>query len=390
MDLDFSAGQRDFREEVRTWLAGHKPAEPRPSDPVGIRAYDTGWQRTQYDGGWAGISWPTEYGGRGLSLLEQLIWYEEYGRAALPSIDSTFVGLNHAGPTLIQCATAEQKAAHLLPILRGDALWCQGFSEPGAGSDLASLRTRGVIDGDELVVSGQKIWTSSAFVADWQELLVRTDPSASRHQGITWVICDMHSPGIDVRPIQSMDRESEFCEVFYDDVRIPLGNVVGALNDGWQVAMSTLSFERGTAFTAGQVRLASTVEHLIDLAGQRPGPLRRGTALADESLAVRLATARAEVAALRAMTYAVISRSVRRGTPGPEGSIVKLYFSEIEQRVARLSVDVLGPDSLRFVSKWLPGGWTGDYLRSYASSIGGGTSEIQRNIIGERVLGLPR
>jgi alkylation response protein AidB-like acyl-CoA dehydrogenase len=390
MDLDFSPAQRDFREEVRTWLAEHQPAEPRPSGPAAIRAYDTGWQRTQYDGGWAGISWPREYGGRGLSLIEQLIWYEEYGRAALPSIDSTFVGLNHAGPTLIQCATPEQRAAHLPPILRGDDLWCQGFSEPEAGSDLASLRTRAVIDGDELVVSGQKIWTSSAFLADWQELLVRTDPSAPRHRGITWVICDMHSPGIDVRPIESMDRESEFCEVFYDDVRIPLANVVGELNDGWRVAMSTLSFERGTAFTAGQVRLASTVEHLIDLAGQRPGPRRRGTALADESLAVRLATVRAEVAALRAMTYAVISRNARQGTPGPEGSIVKLYFSEIEKRVARLSMDVLGPDSLRFVSKWLPGGWSGDYLRSYASSIGGGTSEIQRNIIGERVLGLPR
>jgi len=390
VDLDFSTEQRDFRDEVRTWLAEHKPAEPRPSDPDRLRAYDTAWQRTQYDGGWAGISWPREYGGRGLSLLEQLIWYEEYGRAALPSIDSTFVGLNHAGPTLIQCATPEQRAAHLPPILRGDALWCQGFSEPGAGSDLASLRTRAVIDGDDLVVSGQKIWTSSAFLADWQELLVRTDPSAPRHQGITWVICDMHSPGIDVRPIESMDRESEFCEVFYDDVRIPLSNVVGELNSGWRVAMSTLSFERGTAFTAGQVRLASTVEHLIELAGQRPGPLRRGTARADESLAVRLATARAEVAALRAMTYAAISRSARQGTPGPEGSIVKLYFSEVEKRVARLSMDVLGLDSLRFVSKWLPGGWTGDYLRSYASSIGGGTSEIQRNIIGERVLGLPR
>jgi alkylation response protein AidB-like acyl-CoA dehydrogenase len=390
VDLDFSAEQRDFREEVRTWLAEHKPTEPRPSDAAGIRAYDTQWQRTQYDGGWAGISWPKEYGGRGLSLLEQLIWYEEYGRAGLRSLDSTFVGLNHAGPTLIQCATPEQKAAHLLPILRGDVLWCQGFSEPEAGSDLASLRTRAVIDGEDLVVSGQKIWTSSAFVADWQELLVRTDPSAAKHHGITWAICDMRSPGIDVRPIRSMDGESEFCEVFYDEVRIPLGNVVGELNDGWRVAMSTLSFERGTAFTASQVRLASTVEHLIDLAAQRPGPLGRGTALTDESLAVRLATARAEVAALRAMTYAVISRGVRSDRPGPEGSIVKLYFSEVEKRVARLSMDVLGPDSLYFVSKWLSGGWTGDYLRSYASSIGGGTSEIQRNIIGERVLGLPR
>ena len=188
MDLDFSVAQRDFREEVRTWLAEHKPTEPRPSDPAGIRAYDTGWQRTQYDGGWAGISWPREYGGRGLSLLEQLIWYEEYGRAGLPSMDSTFVGLNHAGPTLIQCATPEQKAAHLPPILRGDSLWCQGFSEPEAGSDLASLRTRAVIDGDDLVVSGQKIWTSSAFVADWQELLVRTDPGARNHSGITCFI----------------------------------------------------------------------------------------------------------------------------------------------------------------------------------------------------------
>jgi alkylation response protein AidB-like acyl-CoA dehydrogenase len=390
VDLDFSAEQQDFRAEVRRWLAGHKPDRPRPSDAAGIRAYDTGWQRTQYEGGWAGISWPQEYGGRGLSLLEQLIWFEEWGRAGLPTMDSTFVGLNHAGPTLIQCATPDQKAAHLPPILRGDVLWCQGFSEPGAGSDLASLRTRGVIDGDHLVVSGQKIWTSSAFVADWQELLVRTDPEAPKHRGITWVICDMHSPGIDVRPIRSMDGESEFCEVFYDEVRIPLSNVVGEINDGWRVAMSTLSFERGTAFTAGQVRLASTVEHLIELAGGRTGPLGHGTALGDESLAVRLATVRSEVAALRAMTYAAISRGARSGTPGPEGSIVKLYFSEVEKRVARLSMDVLGPDSLRYVSKWLHGGWTGDYLRSYASSIGGGTSEIQRNIIGERVLGLPR
>jgi alkylation response protein AidB-like acyl-CoA dehydrogenase len=390
VDLDFTVEQRDFREEVRTWLAEHKPAGQRPDDAAGIRDYDSRWQRTQHEGGWAGIAWPREYGGRGLSLLEQLIWYEEYGRAGLPSMDSMFVGLNHAGPTLILRATDEQKAAHLPAILTGDALWCQGFSEPDAGSDLASLRTRAIIDGDHLVVSGQKIWTSSANVADWQELLVRTDPAAARHKGISWVICDMHSPGIDVRPIQSMDREREFCEVFYDDVHIPLSNVVGEVGDGWSVAMSTLSFERGTAFTAGQVRLASTVERLISLAAERPGPLGRGTALADEELATRLATARAEVAALRAMTYAAVSRGARQGTPGPEGSIVKLYFSELEKRVARLWMDLLGPDSLRFVSKWHPDGWTGDYLRSFAATIGGGTSEVQRNIIGERVLRLPR
>ncbi|GAB2982838.1 acyl-CoA dehydrogenase family protein [Amycolatopsis acidiphila] len=383
MDLDFSPAQKEFREEVRTWLAEHKPAEPRPHDAAGIREYDLGWQRTQYEGGWAGISWPAEYGGRGLSLLEQLVWYEEYGRAGLPSLDSTFVGLNHAGPTLIERANAEQKAAHLPPILRGDVVWCQGFSEPEAGSDLASLRTRGVVDGDELVVSGQKIWTSNANLADWQELLVRTDTTVPKHRGITWVVCDMRAPGIDVRPIETMDGEHEFCEVFYDEVRIPLSHVVGAVNEGWSVAMSTLSFERGTAFTAGQVRLASTVEQLIALAADR-------SALADDELSRRLAVLRAEVAALRAMTYSAISRSARRGTPGPEGSIVKLYFSELEKRVARLSMDLLGGDSLRFRSRWLPGGWTGDYLHSFASTIGGGTSEVQRNIIGERVLGLPR
>ena len=390
MDLDFSAAQQDFREEVRTWLAEHKPREPRPHDAAGIRAYDLDWQRTQYEGGWAGIAWPTEYGGRGLSLLEQLIWYEEYGRAGLPSLDSTFVGLNHAGPTLIERASEAQKSAHLPPILRGDVVWCQGFSEPEAGSDLASLRTRGVVDGDELVVSGQKIWTSSADVADWQELLVRTDTSVPKHRGITWIICDMRSPGVDVRPIETMDGEHEFCEVFYDEVRLPLSNVVGELNQGWSVAMSTLSFERGTAFTAGQVRLASTVEELIALAAERRGPLRRGSALDDEELARRLATLRAEVAALRALTYAAISRSAKEGTPGPEGSIVKLYFSELEKRVARLSMDLLGADSLRYGSRWLPGGWTGGYLHSFASTIGGGTSEVQRNIIGDRVLGLPR
>jgi len=390
MDLDFTVEQEDFREEVRTWLAGNKPAEPRPAGAERIRAFDLAWQRTQYEGGWAGIAWPVEYNGRGLSLLEQLIWYEEYARAGLPSMDSTFVGLNHAGPTLIERASPEQKSAHLPAILRGDVVWCQGFSEPGAGSDLASLRTRGVIDGDELVVSGQKIWTSYADLADWQELLVRTDPDVPRHQGITWIVCDMHSPGIDVRPIETMDGEHEFCEVFYDEVRVPLANVVGAPGEGWSVAMSTLSFERGTAFTAGQVRLATTIEELIATAAERPGPRGRGRAVDDEELALRLASARAEVAALRALTYSAVSRSARQGTPGPEGSIVKLYFSELEKRVARLAMDVLGAEAVRGRSQWLPGGWTGRYLHSFASTIGGGTSEIQRNIIGERLLGLPR
>ncbi len=392
MDLDFTAEQAEFREEVRTWLAEHAPAEPRPHTwNGGMRDYDLAWQRTQWEGGWAGIAWPQAYGGRGLATLQQLIWYEEYARAGLPAIDSTFVGLNHAGPTLIARASEEQKAFHLPRILRGEDIWCQGFSEPGAGSDLAALSTRAELDGDDFVVTGQKIWTSFAMLADYQELLVRTDRSGSKHHGITWLICDMRTPGIDVRPIETIEGGAEFCECFYDEVRIPRANVVGERDGGWKVAMSTLSFERGTAYTASQVRLSEVVESLVELARERTGPDGRRPAVADEEIAVRLATARAEVAALRAMTYAGICRNLRSDTPGPEGSMLKLYFAEISKRVAALAMDILGPDSLRASSRWdRPFGWTGNYLYSFSASIGGGTSEIQRNIIGDRVLGLPR
>ncbi|MCU1615638.1 MAG: putative acyl-CoA dehydrogenase [Frankiales bacterium] len=391
MDLDFSPEQVQFREEVRTWLTEHVPREQRPEEPAGMREFDLGWQRTQWEGGWAGIAWPEQYGGRGLTLVQQLIWYEEYARTGLPGIDANFVGLSHAGPTLMTRATEEQKAFHLPRILRGDVVWCQGFSEPGAGSDLAALSTRAVIDGDELVVTGQKIWTSFANIADHQELLVRTTRGDSKHHGITWVICDMNSPGIDVRPIETIEGGAEFCEVFYDEVRIPLENVVGGVDDGWRVAMSTLSFERGTAFTANQVRLADTVEKLIDTAREHPGPDGRRPAIEDDEIARRLATARAEVAALRAMTYAGVCRNLRTDTPGPEGSMLKLYYAEVAKEVGRLAMDVIGPDALRLVSRWAPGGgWTGNYFYSFSQSIGGGTSEIQRNIIGDRVLGLPR
>ncbi|WP_181784524.1 acyl-CoA dehydrogenase family protein [Pseudonocardia pini] len=390
MDLDFSPEQLLFRDEVRTWLAENAPREPRPHEAAPMREYDLAWQRTQWEGGWAGIAWPTEYGGRGLTTLQQLVWYEEYAKRGLPSIDACFVGLNHAGPTLITRASEEQKAHHLPRILRGEVVWCQGFSEPEAGSDLASLATRGVLDGDDIVVTGQKIWTSFANLADHQELLVRTDRSGGKHHGITWVIADMHSPGIDVRPIETIDGGAEFCEVFYDEVRIPRANVVGEMDKGWGVAMSTLSFERGTAYTASQVRLAALVENLIELARERTGPDGRRPAIADDEISRRLATARAEVASLRAMTYAGICRNLASDTPGPEGSIIKLYYADVAKQVARLAMDVLGPDGLEFVSRWVPGGWSGHYFYSYSASIGGGTSEIQRNIIGDRVLGLPR
>ena len=236
--------------------------------------------------------------------------------------------------------------------------------------------------GDELVVTGQKIWTSYAHLADWQELLVRTDPELPKHKGITWVICDMQSPGIDVRPIHTMDNGEDFCEVFYDEVRIPVANVVGGMNNGWSVAMSTLSFERGTAFTIDQVQLSSTVERLIDLARDR-------SLLGDDEIAHSLARARADVAALRALTYLGISRNLRSPEPGPEGSMLKLQWADLNKRIMRLAVEILGATSLAYNEEG-EDIWSELFLLSYGISIGGGTSEIQRNIIAERVLGLPR
>lgn len=386
MDLDFTPAEEEFRERARTWLREHLPTEERPPEGQAMRDFDLAWQRTLYDGGWAGINWPVEYGGRGLGDIEQMIWYTEFALADPPftlNNSCTFVGNNHGGPTLIVNGSDEQKAFHLPRILRGEVVWCQGFSEPGAGSDLGSLSCRAVIDGDELVVNGQKIWTSYAEVADYQELLVRTDPDAPKHRGISWVICDMRTPGIDIRPIRTMAHTTDFAEVFYDDVRIPLSNVVGQLNDGWRVAMSTLSFERGTAFMADQIELAKIVENLREEARERGR-------LSDDEIARRLATCRAEVAALRAMTLAGISRNRRTGVPGPEGSMIRLFHGELHQRVFRLALDVIGPDALVLTGVDGDRVWTGPYLQSFAYTIGGGTTDIQRNIVGERVLGLPR
>ena len=387
VDLDFTVDQREFREEVRTWLEEHKPTQPRPHGYGDIREYDLAWQRTQYEGGWAGISWPTEYGGRGLSLLEQLIWYEEYGRAGLPGMDATFVGLNHAGPTLIARASEAQKNEHLPRILRGEAIWCQGFSEPGAGSDLGSLRTRGVVDGDHLVVSGQKIWTSQAQFADWQELLVRTDPDAPKHRGITWVICDMRSPGITVRPIETLAGEQHFCEVFYDEVRIPLSNVVGGLNGGWRIAMSTLASERGSAAASRIANLCFLVEDLIAMARERKG-LKGRPLIEDEEIATRLAVHRAEAAALRSLSFAMISTGEEGRDPGAVAALLFLYFGELIQRVRETAMTLLGPMGLDMA------GHHGSTIRGFLADrmhmIAGGTAEVRRNIIAERVLGLPR
>ena len=387
MNLGYSEEERRFRTEARQWLRDNLPTDPRPLDGPESVAFDLAWQRQQYDGGWAGINWPKEYGGLGLSLSQQLIWHEEYARANAPQIGSLFPACNHAGPTLILRGSEAQKAFHLPRILRGESVWCQGFSEPNSGSDLASLRTKGVVDGDHLVVTGQKVWTSYAQHADYQELLVRTNPNAPKHRGITWVICDMKLPGITVRPILSMAGEYHCNEVFYDEVRIPLSNLVGEIDDGWQVAMCTLSLERGQSFIARQIALEHKVRKLIDLARATPSAHGTGMAIDDGDCAQRLATFQSEVSALKSMTYIAVSQAQHQEMPGAEGSMIALYYSELAQRVFRMSMEVMGPAGMEIRSH---DDWNWEFLNSFKFTITGGTAQIRRNIIGERVLGLPR
>ena len=365
-----------FRTEARAWLAANVPADKSPPDGPASRDYVLAWQQRLASGGWTGITWPEAYGGRGLSVTEQIVWCEEYALADGPTpLDASFVGMNHAGPTLIACGTEAQKAFHLPKILAGEVIWCQGFSEPGTGSDLASLRTKARIEGDELVIDGQKIWSSFADIADWQELLVRTGTGGKPHAGISWVICPMDAPGITVRPIATMAGPTKYCEVFYDNVRIPLDNIVGGLDNGWATAMSTLSFERGTAALALQLRLVLQVEELVAACPPDRPVLR-----------ARLAKLSAEAAAMRAMAYR-FAIAAASGVPGPEGSIIRLYFAELSQRVGAAAIDLYGLAASETIGDH---GWAHDYLDSFSETIAGGTAEIQRTIIGERVLGLPR
>jgi alkylation response protein AidB-like acyl-CoA dehydrogenase len=388
MEYRPSTEDRLFREEVREWLHANKPSERRPDSIEGQKAYDRAWQRAQFDGGWAGIAWPKEYGGRGLSPTQQLIWCEEYARAHCPLVnDSCWLGLNHAGPTLIVRGTEEQKAFHLPRILKGESTWCQGFSEPNAGSDLASLRTRGVVDGDHLVVNGQKTWTTLAHLTDYQELLVRTGAPDSRHRGLTWVICDMRTPGIEVRPITALDGQFHNCEVFYDNVRIPLSNVVGEIDGGWAVSMTTFEFERGPAAFGYFCELEAAFEDLVAHLRSNPGPFGDRPAIEDQAIAERLGALRAQVQSIRALMLMMVAAAERGVSLGAEGSIMHMPAGELEQAVLRFALEVLGPQSL---SRTASDEWIHHYFKAFSATIAGGTAEIHRNIIGERLLGLPR
>lgn len=392
MDLRHSPEDEKFRDELRAWLEREVPAHgesPSIHDWAARRTYDTGWQKKLFEAGYAGINWPREYGGGDLSLSQQLIYYEETARAQAPYVGVNFVGMLHGGPTLIAEGTDAQKTDHIPRILRGDEIWCQGFSEPAAGSDLAALRTTAVRDGDHYVVNGHKIWTSFAQVADYCELLVRTDPDSPKHGGISWLILPMDVPGIEIRPLPTLQGESDFSEVFLTDVRVPVENLVGEENDGWRVTNVTLRFERGTAFASEMINLQQFVASLVEVA-KLPAP--GGSAWEDAETRRALGHASAELDALWAMLKLSIAEAIETGVPGLGGSAVKLYYSELCQRICELGMEILGRASLsrsdvgdRPARKVL-----GKALQSLSLTIAAGTSQIQRNIIGERILGLPK
>ncbi len=393
MDLRPSPSERSFGAELRAWLEQEVPAwgpPPPPGDWPARRAYDTGWQRRLADAGYAGVHWPAAYGGRGASPREQLVYYEELTRARAPYIGANFIGMMHGGPTLIAEGTPEQKARHLPRILRGEEVWCQGFSEPGAGSDLAAVRTRAERCGDHYLVNGHKIWTTRAQIADYCELLCRTDPGAPKHEGISWLVLPMRSPGVSVRPLPTLEGEGEFSEVFLEDVRVPLDHRVGAENEGWRVANVTLRFERGTAFSAHIAGLRRVVADLRAQAAR--APRRGGSAWEDVGLRRELGGVAAEVEGLWALVVLCVCESERTGLPSLTGSAIKLRFSDLYERIGQLALRLLGRAGLsRSDLAGLPvGELAHHYLWSMSFSIAAGTTQIQRNILSERVLGLPK
>ena len=390
MDLNLSANEQQFRDEFRAWLAANLPAEwtrggIASEDREDYLKYLRDWQRNLYDGGWAGISWPREYGGRGTTLMEQAIFQEELARANAPQLIGT-IGLSLVGPTIIALGTEAQKSRYLPAILSGEEIWCQGFSEPNAGSDLAALGTKAILDGDAFVINGQKIWTSFAQFADWCLLLVRTDNEAPKHKSITCLLANMRTEGISVRPLRQMSGDSGFNEVFFSNVRVPIAQVLGEVNKGWTTAITALMNERANLGTGIQVVFKRNLEALI----ARSHTIERDGRRASEDPIVRqkLAQAYLELEILRLNTNRALTSLSKTGIPGAEGSIQKLYWSEMNQRTQQVAQEILGPYGQ--LSDFDNGMWSYSYLRSRGNTIEAGTSEIQRNIIAERVLGLPK
>ena len=362
MDLRDSPDEAAFREQVRAWLQDNLPAGDSRE-----------WSRKMYDAGYAGLTWPEEYGGRGAPYSHQAIVLEEFARAEAPQ-HMGVIGLGMAGPTIMAHGTEEQKRRYLPKILSAEEIWCQGFSEPGAGSDLSAVRTSIIEQNGSFVVNGQKVWSSFAHIADYCILIGRSDPESERHAGLTYVIADMKAPGVEVRPLRQITGESEFNEIFFSDAEVPKENLLGEMGGGWQVAMTTLLHERGTLGFALGGALEAQVQKLVALTKERDAD--------DPIIRDRVAQEWIELQALKLTNYRSLTTLMQTGIPGPEGSVSKLHWSEQNQRLTKLAMEILeGEDD---------GYWRHQQLRSRGNTIEAGTSEILRNIIAERVLGLPR
>ena len=392
MDFNYTAEDEAFRKEVRSWLEANKQFAPPPSnimaeENAGDWEARVRWHKKLNEGGWVAVNWPKEYGGRGATVMQRLIYREELSRLGLnePMIG---MGISLLGPTLMHWGTEEQKRNHIPKILKGEEIWCQGYSEPGSGSDLASVQTRAVDDGDTFVVNGQKVWTSMAQHADMIFALVRTDTEAPKHKGISYLLIDMHSPGVTVRPLVQITGGKGFNEVFFEDVRVPKKNIVGERNNGWQVAMTTLMFERGGGGGEG---VMGEVYELAKLAKRLPR--NGGSAWDDSSVRQKVAEFAAEAQALRYTGYRQLTRQLKGMPPGPEGSMMKLCSTELALKMAVFAMELLGPYSqIEFGAPFAvdKGKWSFRMLAARGPTIYAGTNQIQHNIIGERVLGLPK
>jgi alkylation response protein AidB-like acyl-CoA dehydrogenase len=378
VDLKLSESELAFRDELRTWLAAHHPGdEPADEDTNAGFEWRREWQRTLHGGGWAAVSWPAEYGGRGATLVEQAIFGEELARAHLP-LPVNELGILMGGPTLMVHGTPEQKERFLPPILSADEIWCQGFSEPGAGSDFAALQTRAEkVDGG-FAITGQKVWTSQAHHAKWCMLVARTNPDVPKHQGLTYFLLDMEQHAVDVRPLRQITGSAEFNELFFEGAFIPDENVVGAVDDGWRVAITTLMNERAGLGLRRTVEVVTTLDELTREA-------REHGRLDDPWVLDRLGELYARAEVLRLTAYRGLTTQMRNGAPGPEGSLPKWMWSDVGQRTSELAAELFGAEALRTDSDW-----AFRVLRTRGASIAGGTTEILKNIIAERVLGLPR
>ncbi len=379
MDLRDKPEEAAFRAELRAWLEASLPEDKR-GGRGGAQRFDDSfgreWSRKLYEAGYAGLTWPTEYGGAGAPYSFQAIFYEEMARAQAPAHVGV-IGLGMAGPTIMAHGTDAQKQAHLSKILSAEEIWCQGFSEPGAGSDLAAARTRAERQDDVYVVNGQKVWSSFAHIADYCILVTLSDPDAPRYQGLTYLIVDMHAPGVEVRPLRQITGEAEFNEIFFNDVEVPVSNRLGEEGQGWQVAMTTLLHERGTLGFALTASLEVGVNRLLEVARERVN--------GDAGVRERVAAEWIELQALRYTNYRSLGTLQRTGIPGPEGSAIKLRWSEQNQRMTKLGRELLGAEGILD-----DGWWHHQQLRSRGNTIEAGTSEVLRNIVAERVLGLPK